>query len=101
MVLRDLDLEGCVQTQFDCLYCCFGEDIWCVDLLVFLPFSVTFRGFFFFCSDKVEALFLCKREGEWQIKFLKMHLLRNRFLQSKKDHQLGGSKHILAEILSP
>lgn len=68
---------------------------------LFSSHSLSHLQVFFFCSDKVEALLLCKREGQWQIKFLNIHLLRNRFLQSKKDHQLGGSKHILAEILSP
>lgn len=47
-------------------------------------------------SEKAEGLHLCKREGGWQIKFLKIVLPRNGFL-----HQLGGSKHILAEFLPP
>lgn len=96
--MRDLDLEGCIQTQFDCIAVL--VKIFGVLIYLFSSHSLSHLEVFFH-SDKAEGLLLCKREGGWQIKFLKIDLLRNWFLQSEEDHQLGGSKHNLAEVFSP
>lgn len=48
MVFRDLDLEGCVQTQFDCLYCCLVK-IFGVLTYLFSSHSLShLEGFFLF-----------------------------------------------------